>query len=126
MTIELNIGLDISGQDSTEVQYTNRASFALFQLRGLVYHSQRFVSQYQGPDGVIIEHGLFVALNTNNMLAVRADVYSLSNRMNQDCIGVYSPTLDRGDLVGPQSEKWGPFQQALFKRFVAQSERMAA
>ena len=126
MIIELNIGLHIQGRINNETQYSKRSAVALLKLGHLVVDSQRFVTQYQGPTGYVTEPGLFVALQTNNLFDAQTVVYELAIQLEQDCIGVYCPQTDSGSLVGPQSENWGSFQLAFFKRFSAQPERLAA
>ena len=126
MKLELNIGLDIKGHANSTQDRALRASKALHQLSGLITYSQRFVTEYTGPDGRVTEHGLFVALNSNNKFATMSIVACLAVSIGQDCIAIYDPETGVGSLVGPQSENWGSFQLEFFKRCDQEQERLAA
>lgn len=44
-------------------------------------------------------------------------IYKLSKRIQQDCISVYSPSRNEGDIIGRRADKWGEFALSRFSRF---------
>lgn len=48
----------------------------------------------------------------------------IANRLHQDCIAVYAPSINVGALIGPRSVEWGPFSPEFF--ILPSGERLAA
>lgn len=45
---------------------------------------------------------------------VRANVYHLSILLEQDCIAIYNPRTQLGELAGPRAADWGDFNPEFF------------
>lgn len=44
----------------------------------------------------------------------RACAHWTAERLRQQCIALWYPATQHGDLVGPQASAWGPFNPAFF------------
>lgn len=126
-TIELNIGLHVAGQDNTPARRNARAVRALTELalRGAtVLRQRREVATYQDQAGETrVEETLVVEILDEAWLRRKpSPFHAISEACGQDCIAVYWPATDSGELVGPRAEEWGAFDLQYFIRF----DRVAA
>jgi len=92
----LNIGL----KHSTGI-HTPEHALATLQRFGIVVHA--FSVRDSNTEPTLVVH---VNDSTN--------VWEVSEALDQDCIAVFSTTLERGGLFGPRSEKWLPFNPKFF------------
>lgn len=46
-----------------------------------------------------------------------ASPYHVADDLRQDCIAVWNPTTQEGELQGPQAHKWGEFDPTRFVLF---------
>jgi len=122
MSIELNIGLHAAGQDNSAAASDKRAADALSRLGDLVDYSERYESHYEGPDGPVVEPGLFVRLNINILLIWAGMLYAVAEITQQECIGAYDPATGHGLLIGPNAREWGNFNVGFFVR--ARAEKL--
>lgn len=114
MQVILNIGLDgvpVNGETYTNGQRNplevEQLLVAVKTARALRFVVKR-VSLLQSdsePTAVVL-----CEPPAGNSIAV----HQLAQRLNQDCIAVYDATLRRGELIGPNAEKWGAFNPAFF------------
>lgn len=126
-TIELNIGLHVAGQDNAPARRDARAVRALTELalRGAtVLRQRREVATYQDQAGETrVEETLVVEILDEAWLRRKpSPFYAISEACGQDCIAVYWPATDSGELIGPRAEEWGSFDLQYFIRF----DRVAA
>jgi len=126
MQIELNIGLDVNGGFNNALTRDRKVGQVLTTLKAMPLECRRFITSYPGPAGYIMEHGLFVRLNANNLFDLVKDVYSLAGRLEQDCIAVFRPDTWEGILLGPSAHRCGDFFVSHFRRFTIESDRRAA
>lgn len=121
-TIELNIGLHVAGQDNTPARRDARAVRALAELalRGAtVLRQRREVATYQDQAGETrVEETLVVELLDEAWLRRKpSPFYPISEACGQDCIAVYWPHVNTGELVGPRTQGYGAFDLQYFIRF---------
>lgn len=123
MKVELNIGLDVAGERNSLHDCTLRARQAINIIKssGIRYQVERIASQYEAPGGdLVLEQALVVELsvyNTAHAKAIRSLAYEISTALQQDCVAVFWPATEAGELVGPNAAKWGPFNINFFKTF---------
>lgn len=123
MKIELNIGLNVKSEANTQHRCTQRARKALeiIKAAGLRYKVDRLAVQHEGDDGVLqLEDALVVEADVppvGGHRTVNALAYEICREINQDCVAVYFPLADRGELIGPNASAWGEFNHEFFYRF---------
>lgn len=114
MQVILNIGLDgvpVNGETYTNGQRNPRVVEQLMEAvhaaRGLGFEvgTTRLLQSDSEPTVV-----LSCKTPAGNSIAV----HQLAQRLNQDCIAVYDPARQHGELIGPNAEKWGAFNPAFF------------
>lgn len=106
--IELNIRLDVREGGNSDTDIARRAAEALALLGTCAHHRADFL-----VNGAPVPH--LVAGRAAGGWTVDA-LYLLAVRLHQECIAVYHPAQDRGELVGPGASVWGAFDLAKFKR----------
>ena len=114
----LNIGLDGMPAEAGE-SIGKRALFAARALRaaGFVSDGGQVFRSDSEPTLVVkvqVPGGFFGA---------NWAVFKLSETLGQDCIGMYSPGLKTGKLVGPEAAAWGDFNPEFF--ILPNGERLA-
>ena len=123
MKVEFNIGLDIAGARNSLHDCTLRARQAIeiIKITGIRYRVERISSQYEGPDGTIhLEQALVVELSVYEaarIASIRSLAYEIAVALSRDCVAVFWPATERGELVGPNAAKWGDFNINFFKTF---------
>lgn len=121
MKFEMNIGLDVAGGANRTADINNRADVAIRHLKRVFDkpYIRRYESEYEGPNGIVLESGLFVSVETNIRASwtIFGAAEALAKHLEQDCIAVYLPLCRFGKLVGPKAEAWGDFKIEYFKRF---------
>lgn len=121
MKIEMNIGLDVAGSANRLVDIERRAKVAIDHLKAVFDkpYIRRYESEYEGPNGIVLESGLFVSVEGELKASwlVYAAAETLAKQLEQDCIAIYLPAARFGKLVGPKAEAWGAFNINYFKRF---------
>lgn len=123
MKVEFNIGLDVAGSRNSLHDCTVRArqAISIIKSTGIRYQVERISSQYEGPDGTIhLEQALVVELSVYEaarIASIRSLAYEIAVALSQDCVAVYWPSADRGELIGPNAAKWGAFNINHFKTF---------
>ena len=101
MTLLLNIGLLV---DRPLVKYEIAATTVFKAMRMLgIGHVNGIVHQ-SGDEPTMV----------SECEASDAQVYQLAVMLDQDCIAVWDRTHREGRLVGPQAEKWLPFDAGKF------------
>ena len=135
MKIEVNIGLASSSASNHPDARDLRLGHAIRHIMATcptAYIDRRTVA-HEGPDGTdTIEDTLVAELDTNRMTAL--DIVQLKGRMHnlaaalgQDCIAMYIPERDTGELVGPKAAEWGDFKIEFFaRRYLQPALRKAA
>lgn len=123
MKVEFNIGLDVAGTRNSLHDCTQRARRALEMIKaaGLRYNVERICSQYEGPDGqlhleqtLVVEISVFEASRINS---IRSVAYEVAVALDQDCVAVFWPAAEKGELVGPSAAKWGEFNINYFRTY---------
>ncbi len=123
MKVEFNIGLDVAGARNSLHDCTLRARQAINIIKstGIRYQVERISSQYEGPDGTIhLEQTLVVELSVYEaarIASIRSLAYEIAVALSQDCVAVFWPATERGELIGPNAVKWGDFNINFFKTF---------
>lgn len=117
----MNIGLDVAGSANSLADIERRAMVAVNHLKatfGVVW-TRRYESEYEGPNGIVLESGLFASIDVlygaSSWMAYAAE--GLAKALEQDCIAVYIPAWRKGRLIGPKAAEWGDFNIEYFKRF---------
>ena len=117
----MNIGLDVTGGANRTADINNRADVAIRHLKAVFGdpYIRRYENEYEGPNGLVLESGLFVSVDTHHKASwtVYAAAETLAKQLEQDCIAVYIPAWSRGKLLGPKAAAWGDFNLNFFKRF---------
>jgi hypothetical protein len=111
----LNIGL-ANFPAEAGVSIGRRALFAARAMRavGLLNLGAQIVISDTEPT-LVVKMQASVDLPSNRSgNAVRNAVFKLAEALNQDCIAVYPPIADKGELVGPRAAQWGEFNPELF------------
>jgi len=104
--IELNIRLDVTGQDNSASSITRREIQSLAILGDCFHHRSDY-----------LDHGAMVP-----RLVVRLDatdsatLHRLAVELHQDCIAVFHPDQGHGELLGPSAAAWGKFDLSSFQR----------
>ncbi len=112
MNVQLNIGLNINGSVNTVWQRESRADFALKYLerQGQVLGSRRAQSA--------TEDTLVVSMTVEgSKAAFGIAIVRLAYELDQDCIAVFYPEDNTGDLVGSDAARvanWGEFNPEFF------------
>ena len=112
MIIELNIRLDVRGARNSVADATKRAVFALdylFDRFGPVQarrHDQQVDNDYTGE--LKLHQNLVVRVNYKGLAIAEAKawIFALAEALEQDCIAIYAPGCDHGDLIGPRLGHW--------------------
>lgn len=74
------------------------------------------VAEYTAPSGYVQEHTAVVVFEFHSRKEVVLQcVWQLSRAFNQDCVAVLFGDGE-GRLVGPEADRWGPFNIGFFKR----------
>jgi hypothetical protein len=107
-TCELNIRLDAIDlfNDPVAIERRADAAVAMLQRFGAVAH-RRVVAGSAHKLVVLIQAGDV----TDDVL------HKLAENLHQDCIAIYFPTRETGQLVGPRAGRWGQFSVADFERY---------
>ena len=105
-TVELNIRLDVPGQDNSASSITRREVQCLDFLGDCLHHRSDY------PDSGALVPRLVVRLDA----ADRAALLGLAAELHQDCIAVYFPDQGHGELLGPSAATWGEFDLWRFQR----------
>jgi len=104
--IELNIRLDVRGQDNSASSITRREVQCLTILGDCFHHHSDY-----------LDHGALVPrLVVRLDAADRAALHRLAVELHQDCIAVYYPDRGYGELLGPSAAAWGEFDLSRFQR----------
>lgn len=133
MDIELNIGLAGApgANDMARANYAMRLLSSTLTIARVQSRVEQ--TRYIGPDGSeVVESTLVARAAVRDLDRLHAAIYSLAERLQQDCIAVLSVgdggyTL--GALIGPRAAEWGAFDPQYFVRFdrvAAATEREAA
>lgn len=108
MKLILNIGLDVNATQTIAA----RVAYEIVVANGFFIHQHKVVQSDTEPTLVVeVSEGFPAA------------PYRIAYDLHQDCIAVYNPTNGQGELLGPQSHKWGPFNPELF--FLLDGTRLA-
>jgi hypothetical protein len=105
-TVELNIRLDVCGQDNSASSIARREVQCLATLGDCLHHRSDY------PDSGALVPRLVVRLDA----AERAALLGLAAELHQDCIAVYYPDQGHGELLGPSAAAWGEFDLSRFQR----------
>jgi hypothetical protein len=114
--VELNIRLDVRHIQSTSEEIRRRERLALALLGSCLHHRSDFLEQ-----GALVPR-LVVAIEVSNLDRARLhqlaeELHQLAEELHQDCIAVlFDCDTGFGELVGPRSEVYGPFDLAKFER----------
>jgi hypothetical protein len=102
MDVILNIGLAVNGNSNIGSGTAIREVIATFGAASFKFkHSDTeltCIACVQFTDGAAAWH----------------KVYHLAQLLSQDCIAVYTPSIGKGELIGPRSEAWGAFNPEFF------------
>lgn len=117
--MEVNIGLNVTGEENSQVERDGRAFFATEQLDGLFPECKfrRETSEYLTAKGEIVREDTLVA-----QVKVVDGKYQLlwlkelSDELGQDCIAVRFESGD-GMLLGSKAEQYGSFNPEFFLRY---------
>lgn len=111
----LNIGLDNLPEEAG-VGIGRRSLFAARALRavGLSNQGAQVVNSDTEPTLVVKVKPTAGMAASRQGNAVRNAVFELAKALNQDCIAVYLPIADKGELIGPRAAQWGEFNPAYF------------
>lgn len=110
--IILNVGLKIDAlgdEFNTDSICTARASLIQGHFARLGYAVGMKLAQSATEQTAIVE--LHCAVQG---LRIGAVIRELSDMLGQDCIAVYWPTIDTGELIGQNADKWGEFNKDYF------------
>jgi sugar phosphate isomerase/epimerase len=115
MQVILNIGLD--GVPVNGETYTNgkRNPQDVEQLMAALQAARSFGFEVRDAALRLSASEPTAVLSCSTaMTAVAARAHALAQHLNQDCIAVYDPARQHGELIGPNAEKWGAFNPAFF------------
>lgn len=111
----LNIGLN-NLPAAAGVSIGRKALFAARALRAVGFSSRgaQVVNSDTEPTLVASVYASRDMAKVTNGQAVKEAVFRLAEALNQECIALYLPIADKGELIGPQADKWGAFNLAYF------------
>lgn len=116
----LNVGLHAAGaaDNSTGAQIA-RAEIVRAALDGVLAVSGTYTSKVaqSGSEPTLVIHGVITREDRLNLYQFRLFLFRLAVALSQDCIAtIFEPhgKPPVGDMVGPKSEGWGPFDRAFF------------
>lgn len=109
MKFILNIGLDVKATS----QIAAHVALEIVKAHDFIVHKHKVVQSDTEPTLVAEVSGGFPAAP-----------YRIAYDLQQDCIAVYDPVKKSGELLGPQSHRWGIFNPAFF--FLIDGSRLAA
>ena len=126
MIVDLNISLDIRNARNSVVDCTKRAVLALdylFDQFGPL-QARRYDHQVECDftGDLLLRQDLIVRLSVpaNDMRKLRLSLFILTNLLEQDCIAMFVPSQERGELIGERSGQWREgFDYAMFTDFSA-------
>ena len=110
--IILNVGLKIDAlgdEFNTDSVCQARASLVQGYFARLGYAVGVKLAQSNTEQTAIVE--LHCAVRGLNIETV---IRELSDMLGQDCIAVYWPAIDAGQLIGINADKWGEFNKDYF------------
>lgn len=103
--IVLNIGL----KTATGFIGAGYASAAIETIGEIVQLQKTHVSHHFGG-----EPTLAVTIVPRDLVRLHEQLYNLAYKLNQDCIAVYFPSTQTGQLIGPNAVAWGAFDPEFF------------
>ncbi len=103
--IVLNVGLK-TASGSIGAGY---ASAAIEAIGEIVQLHKTHVSHHFGG-----EPTLAVTIVPRDLVRLREQLYTLAIQLQQDCIAVYFPSTQTGQLIGLNAAKWGEFDPEFF------------
>ena len=110
--IILNVGLKIDAL-SDEFNTVDICNFRAELVRGYFVRLGYSVGMRTATSNT--ETTAIVELrNAVQLLSIEAVIKDLSDMLGQDCIAVYWPALDVGQLIGINADKWGEFNKDYF------------
>jgi hypothetical protein len=104
--IELNIRLDVRGQDNSGSAINRREIQALAVLGDCIHHRA----------DVLVNGALVPRLVVGVTDASTQQLRHLADELHQDCIAAYWPSEQRGELLGSAAVAWGAFDLTRFRR----------
>jgi hypothetical protein len=106
MQFILNIGLKIArtGRENTVSQTVQALERAGFAIEAIAVHQSN-------TERTVVAQ---VSIPPSLPVADWPSVYGVSCQLGQEAIGVWSPAIGAGALVGPDCESWGDFNPAFF------------
>ena len=107
--IELNVGLYINDRANTPDEVRANESVARNLCNKFAEGSAQFRTQTSDTEPTLV-----VKMRSNNPAGLCNE---LARALDQDCIALYYPLEDRGELIGPRADKWGSFSKEYFIRF---------
>lgn len=118
---ELNIGLMSNVPGQLEVSPASRFhARRVLESAGYVEYFQvkRVMYSREGAPEEVVEPTIVARVWVNRIdMGMWSDLLcQLALDMQQDCIAWYSPRREAGELVGPKSMDWGPFNIKYFHR----------
>lgn len=123
MDIELNIRLDVRGARNSLADCQARA----YQAVGALQHnfdnvqSRRHQYEYEDNAGTIhLADCLVVRIEGipfRQRHEYREVIHALAGALEQDCIAVYYPFTQHGELIGTSTGAYGSFDYNEFRRF---------
>jgi hypothetical protein len=111
-TFEVNLCLNAHSHVNTPAALKRRLAAVLACLRR---HGPTEFKIYE-PTVMGVKFRLFRARVQAEHWDV-AEIYSLSERIQQDSISLFSPGRNEGAVIGPRADEWGEFILAKFSRF---------
>ena len=106
--IEINMRLDVRDQVSTPADIDKHEAQALAILGCSFHHRADFL-----VNGALVPR-LVAGVDAQGW--DNAALRQLAVELRQDCVAVYYPDQDRGELVGPRAAAYGAFDLAQFQR----------
>lgn len=122
MKIELNIRLDSRYHRRSLAECDRRATGVIAALCHAFdkVHARRHTAQVEGRDGELHLEDMIIAgveCLPAQIPTYRDALAALAQDMEQDCVAVYRPGSDKGELIGPRPEAWAPFDHDAFVRY---------
>ena len=116
MNFILNIGLDVKGTRTLQTSLVKQ----LITVRDLLRLDEGKVYESDTEATLVIK----VRSTYGAIPYVLSKIHALAADLEQDCIAVYSPNLDKGWLAGPRADAWGKFNPEFF--ILPNGSRLAA
>lgn len=107
--IELNVGLNINGRENTPDDVRTNELVARNLCNKFAWGSPHFKVEQSNTEPTLV-----VKMYSNNAVELCNE---LAHILDQDCVALYYPEEDRGELIGPRADKWGSFSKEYFIRF---------